>query len=174
MAANIPSLYSKQRPSLHRVAIVDSPPLTPATSWGMGHAELNLDPARTPGGFVNARQQQQQLSPPSIHISPDSVHAQMLTDPSRTPQTTPTQPKDALVNPANDLVNVNGFEEMSVAAAMSKHIPNGRMVAETGSGSDDDDDDDDDDSTTTSWSEEESAHEGWSDRAWSEDDRVSF
>ena len=148
----------------------------------MGHAELNLDPARTPGGFGQSRppqpQHQQQLSPPSIHVSPESVHAQMLTDPSRTPQTTPMQPKDALINPSNN-VNVNGFEELTAAAAVSKHIPSGRVIHDVASGSDDDDDDDDDDdgdddSTTTSWSEEESPREGWSDRAWSEDDRVSF
>ena len=145
-----------------------------------------MDLARTPR--VGSSGSGSSSSSPSTQVSPASVHAQMLTDPSRTPQATPAQPsshKNADVITTNDSVNVNGFEELNAAAKVrTLEVKKAVDVAAGGdvvvahesdlSDSDSDDDDEDDDtSTVTSWSDEDSVHEDWSEKAWSEDDKAS-
>ena len=164
----------------------ENPP-TPLNSipW-VETAELSVDLARTPR--VGSSGSGSSSSSPSTQVSPASVHAQMLTDPSRTPQATPAQPsslKNADVITTNDSVNVNGFEELNAAAKVrTLDVKKAVDVAAGGdvavahesdlSDSDSDDDDDEDDtSTVTSWSDEDSVHEDWSEKAWSEDDQAS-
>jgi hypothetical protein len=88
----------------------------------------------------------------------------MLTDPNRTPQTTPPESVRPAKDAIGDAINVHGFDELSAASA--KLLPPEGVLRPDGDG---DSDDDDDSSSYSSWSEDESAHE-----AWTEDDEVRF
>ena len=75
-----------------------------------------------------------------------------------------------------DSINVNGFEELTAATEAGRLRPKsavgGKVFAESEMESDTEDEIDDSSSTVTSWSDEDSVHEEWSEKAWSEDDQV--
>jgi hypothetical protein len=163
----------------------ENPPTPLNTIPWVDTAEHSVDLSRTPR--VGSSGSGSSSSSPSTQVSPASVHAQMLTDPSRTPQATPAQScsqKNTDVITTNDSVNVNGFEELNAATNVRKLEVKKAAVVVAGGGdvvvshesdlSDSDSDDDEDEtSSITSWSDEDSAHEDWSEKAWSEDDQAS-
>lgn len=77
-----------------------------------------------------------------------------------------------------DSINVNGFEELTEAAGHLRRktdpikMVDKKVAIESEMESDSDDEIDDSSSTVTSWSDEDSVHEEWSEKAWSEDDQV--
>jgi len=156
------------------LTLFENPPTPLNTIPWVETAEHSVDLSRTPRVGSSGSSS----SSPSTQVSPASVHAQMLTDPSRTPQATTVRPssqKNTNVITTNDSVNVNGFEELNAAAkgrtldATKAIVVAGAdvVVAHESDLSDSDSDDDDDTSTVTSWSD------GDSEKAWSEDDQVS-